>query len=559
MKKIFTVAILAILLSGCGKQPQGGFLTLNIDDKKALVAIDEAKPVLFTEMEQPLDLMAIPHKVSVTWSATGDTTTEFATVEFGKTTTFTPTPPKLEPVEITTSMPGTITAGFIDLGHSSKISNPQVYAGKRRFEVAIDGFQYRWATEIDVGLNSKINLEPGTDSSTGALYIKSQSQGTSFKINGTEEQPLFFEGSVFIPKVAPCMLEISEKANSLVKHYVQIEAGKVTKLNYLTNFEDTSKKRINLDTFGKTTLYLCWGSQTSTIDLTGKKQLDGYTLDKSTPFRPGTMNSDEVFKFLVCKNGNGFGAKQIIGALPERISVERVSGSMVDPSTFKQAKVQNWSPKSDDGQWYVENDMIYGPGGFRFALSGYDAGCWDTLNYTVLVTKLDLENETFEVREAPLSKKNPMIIGTFGHKGIGDKNLKWVNAYSFYDSKGFPIVVLASSKWTAVYERETSTEIGAGAFKPAFKLDKPCFTASLSDKRFLTCKTGNSTFSGSFVLDLQTGMVYENLINPTSTEDKLILCNHLNGANAGVAYRISGKTLVPVWAGIYQLPNAFVE
>ncbi len=559
MKKIFTVAILAILLSGCGKQPQGGFLTLNIDDKKALVAIDEAKPVLFAEMEQPLDLMAIPHKVSVTWSATGDTTTEFATVEFGKTTTFTPTPPKLEPVEIITSMPGTITAGFTDLGHSSKISNPQVYAGKRRFEVAIDGFQYRWATELEVELNSKISLEPGTDANTGALYIKSQSQGTSFTIKGTKEQPLFFEGSVFIPKVTPGMLEISEKTNPLVKHYVQIEADKVTKLNYMTNFEDTSKKQVTLDTFGKTTLYVCWGSQTSAIDLTGKTQLDGYTLDKSTPFRPGTMNSDEVFKFLVCKDGNGFGAKQIIGVLPERISVDRVSGSMIDPTTIKHAKVQDWAQKSDDGQWFVNNDMVYGPGGFRFALGGYDAGCWDTLNYTLLVTKLDFENETFEVREAPLSKKNPMIIGTFGHKGIGDKNLKWINAYAFYDARGLPMVVLASSKWTAVYDRETSKEIGSGAFKLAYKLDKPCFTASLDDKRFLVCKTGNNTFSGSFILDLQTGIVHENLINPSSTENKLILCNAVKGANAGLAYKISGKSFVPVWAGIYQLPNAFVE
>lgn len=559
MKKVITVAVLVMLLSACGKQPQGGFLNLRIEDKKALVAIDDAKPVLFTDIEQPLDLMAIPHKISVTWSATGDTTTEFASVEFGKTTDFTPKPPKLEPVEITTSMPGTITAGFTDLGHSSKIANPKVYAGKRRFELALDGFQYHWATEHEVGLNSKINLEPGTDEKTGALYIKSQSQGTDFGIKGTKEEQLKFEGSIFIPKITPGMLELSEKANSTVRHYVQIEAGKVTKLNYLTNFEDTSKKQVNLDTFGNTTLYVCWGSQTTAIDLTGKKQLDGYTLDKLTPFRPGTMNSDEVFKFLACKDGNGFGSTQIIGAMPEKIKVEKVPGSMSDPKSFKPAKVQNWSPKSDDGQWHVDNDMVYGPGGYRFALGGYDAGCWDTLNYTLLVTKLDIENETFEVREVPLSKKNPMIIGTFGHKGIKDKTLSWINAYSFYDKNGFPLVVLASSKWTAVYVRETSGKVDSALFRMAFKLTKPCFTSNLSDKRFLTCKTGNSAFSGSFMLDLQTGVVFDNLINPTSTENQLILANFVKGANAGTVYRISGKTLVPVWAGIYQLPNAFVE
>ena len=74
MKSKIMMAFLAVMLTvSCGTNPQvGGFLKIRIvDNPEAMVSIDDAQPVPYAKLEQPLDLMAIPHKISVTWPQTG--------------------------------------------------------------------------------------------------------------------------------------------------------------------------------------------------------------------------------------------------------------------------------------------------------------------------------------------------------------------------------------------------------------------------------------------------------------------------------------------------------
>ena len=552
MRKFLVLLLAVAFLASCGAvSKNGGFLTLKIDDPKAMVAVDDGKPVEFSKLEQPLDLMAIPHKIAVTWSQSGDTTTEFASVEYGKTTEFTPTPPKKETIEITSSIPGTVIAGRIELGHSSKLAKADVYAGMQTFEMSLDGFGYRWKTQAKVELGKSIRLEPGTDEKHGALYIKSESPGVNFEISGTDEKPLLDNGSLFIPNINSGKLEIIEKANPGVVHHVGIKAGSVTSLNFLTNFTKTSDKVTTLDTFGKTTLFVCWGTQTTEIDLTGVKSISEYELMKKTPFRTGTMTTSEVFGFLVCKDNEGFGTNTYAGSIPEKLQVIKLAEPMDKLQAFELAPAQNWSPKSEDGQWVTDKETIHGPGGYSFPLDGFETGCWDTVNYTVLTTKLFFDDKAFEVREAALSRKNPMVLGKITYDPIGEKNLDWINATAFYDADNLPMVVISSSKWTAIFKRTRQEDNSDQYFTLVKKLDLPSTSTTLYDRQYLVCRKTKSYFGRSFVIDLETKLVYDNMINPVILKNGFVANNFVPGANAGDVFSMESGDLLPRWAGLY--------
>lgn len=554
MKNKIMVAFLAVMLTvSCGAKPQvGGFLKIKImDNPEATVSIDDAQAVPFSKLEQPFDLMAIPHKVAITWPQTGQTTVEFVTVVYGQTVEFEPKMPAKETIGILSSMPGMILVGNTELGHSSKIDQADVYAGENTFEVRLDGFSYVWTTKAKVELGSKIMLEPGTDDKHGALYIKSESPGVEFEITGTTEKQRLYQGSSFIPNIVPGRLELIEKSAPGVKQYVQIEAGKVTKVYFSTSFQKKEEKLTTIESFGKTTLYVCWSTQTTEIDLTGKTKISEYDLDKLTLFRPGTMNSRDVFKFFVSQDDSSFAVASVIGVMPDKIVFQKGSGAMLAKPEDTARDIQNWLPQSPDGKWTVNSNMIYGPGGYRFDLKDFIPGCWDLENFTVLVTKVDVESKSFEVRETPLSKMNPMVIGQQTYEPIGTKGLEWVNAFSFYDKAKLPMAVVSSPKWTTVFERNTSSQIGTPLFTLKRNISMPTTSCSLAVRRFLICRKTQEFFGKSFVYDLQTGNVFDNLANPTLTENGLIACNLASGANAGIIYKISGKILVPVWAGLY--------
>jgi hypothetical protein len=558
MKRLsFALAILLLAVS-CGSPKVGGFLDIKISDPEALVSIDDADPVRFADLDLPLDLMAIPHKVSVKWSQTGQTTVEYATVEYGKTVVFEPKHPEKVPVEIYSSIPGTIIAGKLMLGHSSKLGQTEVFSGDQRFEVTLDGFTNKWVTTQKVETGSKIRLEPGTDGKHGALYIKSESPGVEFEITGTDKEQSKFDGSIFIPEIVPGRLTITEKNNPGIKHYVEINAGTVTKLKYLTNFAKTDDRMINLDVFGKTTLYVCWGTQTTEIDLGNAKNITSYELSKKTPFRIGSMGIEDVFCTFACSDATGFGATSFVGKLPQTVKITRQAGSMADISKIKLADVQSWLPNSPDGRWTTNQNLIYGPGGYRFALGDYVPGCWDLKNNTVLVTKLDFDNKSFEVREAPLSKQNPMVIGSQGCEDVAQTGLDWIEASAFYDSTRLPLAVISSSKWTSIYRRTTGKSHDVGVFTLEKKLDKPSYVTSLWGKRHLVLRKGKSYFSKSFIYEIEKDVIADDIFNPSMTSSGLIAENASNGVNAGIIYKIVSGKPVPVWAGVY-LPMIFVE
>ncbi|MBP7732650.1 MAG: hypothetical protein KA140_02665 [Caldisericia bacterium] len=554
MKNKIMVAFLAVMLTvSCGVKPQvGGFLKIKIaDNPEAMVSIDDAQAVPYSKLEQPLDLMAIPHKIAITWPQTGQTTVEFVSVVYGQTVEFEPKLPSRETVGISSSMPGTILVGNTELGHSSKIDKADVYAGENTFEVRLDGFSYVWTKKANVELGTKIMLEPGTDDKHGALYIKSESPGVEFIIVGTEEKQRLYQGSSFVPNIVPGRLEITEKSSPGVKQYVQIEVGKVTKINFSTSFQKKEEKLTTIESFGKTTLYVCWSTQTTEIDLTGKTKISEYDLDKLTLFRPGTMNSRDVFKFFVSQDDSSFGVASVIGAMPDKVVFQKGSGTMLAKPEKIAPDIQNWLPQSPDGKWTVNSNMIYGPGGYKFDLKDFMPGCWDLKNYSVLVTKVDVEAKTFEIRETPLSKMNPMVLGTQTYEPIGQKGLDWVNAFAFYDKSRLPLGVVSSSKWTSIFTRSTSADVNSPMYVLEKNVPMPSTSCSLADRRFLICRKTREYFGNSFIYDLQTDNIYDDLANPTLTENGLIACNLASGANAGIIYKISGKTLVPVWAGLY--------
>ncbi|NTU61787.1 MAG: hypothetical protein HGA95_05655 [Caldiserica bacterium] len=224
---------------------------------------------------------------------------------------------------------------------------------------------------------------------------------------------------------------------------------------------------------------------------------------------------------------------------------------MISDPVEKTTDFQGWLPQSPDGKWTVNSNMIYGPGGYRFDLKDFTPGCWDLTNYTVLVTKVDTGAKTFEIRETPLSKMNPMVIGSQTYDPIGTKGLEWVNVFAFYDKARLPLAVISSPKWTSVFKRSTSNEVGSQMYDLIKNIPMPSTSCSLASRRFLICRKTQEFFGKSFIFDLETGNIFDNLANPTITKNGFIACNIASGANAGVVYRISGKKLVPVWAGLF--------
>lgn len=550
--RIMAVFFVMLLAVSCGAQPQvGGFLKIDIPGyPDSMVSVDDQKPVKFSELEQPLDLMANPHKITITWPQTGQTTVEYVNVEYGKTVEFSPKLPQKESIEIISSMPGTVIVGKTDLGHSSKLSRAELFTGENTFDVRLDGFSYAWTTKAIVAKGAKIVLEPGTDDTHGALYIKSDSPGVEFSIEGTDQQQKLYQGSSFTPNILPGKLVITEINMPSVKHFVQIKPGMVTKVNNITSFQNTDSKQTTIESFGKTSFYIGWSSQATEIDITGKKSITSYELDKLTPFRPGTANSRDVFKFVVSEDKSSFGVATISGALPQKISVDKISDAMIPNPNIKTMDIQSWLPQSPDGKWTVSGGMAIGPGSFKFELKGFEPGCWDLKNFTVLASQVDIGNKTFEIREMPLSKMNPMVIGNQTYEPIGEKGLEWVKAYAFYDVNKLPIPVVFSPKWISIFTRNTSNKLDAPLFDLKYTILKLAVTCSLIGRRFLVCKKSNDVLGSSFVVDIENGNVYDNLPNPTITTDGLLACNLESDSNAGIIYKISGKQLIPVWAGI---------
>lgn len=554
MKLKAAFVFLALLLAvSCGAKPQvGGFLKIEIPGyPDALVSVDDEKPVRFSELEQPLDLIAIPHKISITWPHSGQTTVGYANVEYGKTVVYLPELPKKESVEVSSSVPGMVFLGSKELGHSSKVGRIDLYAGQNTFEIKLDGFGFAWTTKAMVEQGKKIVLEPGTDDTHGALYIKSDSPGVEFVIEGSRQSQRLSIGSSFTPQMVPGKVVISEKGTPGVKHHVSIKAGKVTRVNFITAYNKKNDKKTAIESFGKTALLIGWSSQSTEIDLTGKTVLTDYELDKLTPFRPGTAGSQDVFKYLSCIDEESYGFAEFMGPLPEKIAIARISGKPKQKQLIAMMEVQNWLPQSPDGKWTVSAGMVYGPGSFKFEVKDFEPGSWDLKNFTVLVTKVDVASKSFEVREMPLSKMNPMVLGMQTYEPIGQKDLEWVKAYAFYDKRKLPMAVVTTPKWMAVFERGMSSSIDSPIFELKHRIQMKATSCSLAGSRYLICsKTGN-VFDGTFIVDTENGNVYDNLSNPAVTNDGMIACNYESEANAGIVYRISGKKLVPVWAGIY--------
>lgn len=552
--KLRIMAVFFVLLLGisCGPKPQvGGFLKIDIPGyPDAMVSIDDQKPVKFSELDQPLDLMAIPHKVSITWPATGQTTTSFVSVEYGKSVVYAPDLPKIESVEVSSSMPGVVFVGPKELGHTTKIDSAELYAGQNTFEVKLDGFGYAWTTKANVKQGERISLEPGTDTAHGALYIKSDTPGVEFIIEGTRQSQRLYEGSSFTPQMVPGRIIIAEKGIPGVRHFVYINAGKVTKVNFISSHNKRSDRKTEIEGFGKTTLLIGWSAQSTEVDLTGKTVLTEYELDKLTPFRPGTAGSDEVFKYISCVDNESYGFSEFLGTLPEKVEIKRIPGKSPQKPSLARIEDQNWLPQSPDGKWTVSAGMVYGPGSFKFELKDFEPGCWDLVNYRVLVSKVDVPAKSFEIREMPLSKMNPMVIGMQAYEPIGEKGLEWVRAYAFYDKRGLPLAVLTSPKWVAVFERSMSASIDAPIFELKHIVKMKATNCSLAGKRFLVCAKSSDVFGGSFVVDLDTGNVFDKLSNPFVTADGLIACNLGQESNAGIVYEISGKSLIPLWVGV---------
>jgi len=557
MKKFLGVFLALVLvcslLASCG-EPKGGLLYINVPDPDAKVKIGKGDPVPFKKLSQPLDLEPIIHKVSVTWSDTGEEEIQYANIVYGQTQTLDFNRVDKVPFEVISPIPAKIKIGNLELGEAGD-KNLKYYPGQRKIQIQLLGFGNIYESEQNITGSEKIIFQPGADDSHGSLYIEGESSGLSFNIKNVDnKKPLIYEGSIFIPFLKPGVVEITESKTIGVTHFANIIAGKTTKIRFQTNFENNDKqhKLLISQTLNKLTILTNWNETGVTISELDPKNaiLSDYDFSKSTPFIPSGFGRDEVVKVIIAKTTSGFGATSISGRIPNEIKINIQSGKISDAmETPKLLAEQRFTMTSPDGQYFYDrNAIVNRSGGFFLSISDFYPGDWDLKNKRALVTKINKSCPQLETRIASLSGGGPQI---YNHKVLSgldktDINNEYYHAYFTSDGGDF----------LGVYGNTEKTTYWRGNFRDLQKekeIKRGSASSSLFWRRFLVLQTSKNIYSNSFIMDLYDGRISEDIPDPKITSAGKIACfANPEGASAGIIYSWEGNSLKLLWAGVFM-------
>lgn len=546
-------ALLSVSMISCGA-PKGGFVYINVEgDPEAMVTIRDEAPIFAKDLKNPYDMEPMMQRIKVEWSGIKKTDTQVVNVHYGETYNADfKAPEKLE-LQLSTEIPATVKMGETVVGthESGKI---KYYEGSFDFEVKLDDFDYTFKQNVTMANDSQIRIVPGATEKNGSLYILSETKDAKFDISGAQK-PITNDGSVFIPNIAPGVVEIKERSKPDFIYYANIFPGQMTKLSFGKNAKSKgAKHQISPSRKDATiSLLLDWHGRGASVATLGKGDLSltDDDIQAATPIMPFDDAFDNASKYLRAVSGNLMGFEFATKQFAEEIKID-LSLKDIDPKKKMPECVaqKTNSVASPDGLIFYDasqDAIVSGSDNWAVNLSSYVPCDWDSANGKTLCF-YRLENEAnVSFKEVVWSSKQFVHLSNHTIAGFKSDKPAFSRTGGFFWKDGKVLGIVGTDKLTYLFEANQSES------KRLYQFERPCASVILHGDRFLACEQGLEKSSSFYVVDLDSGKTFGDIAYPNITKDGLLVTSlNTTGVTAGAMYKMENGKLSPVWVGLLE-------
>lgn len=553
----FLSFILCVLLSvsmvSCGA-PKGGFVYINVEgDPEAMVTIRDEAPIMAKDLKNPYDMEPMMQRIKVEWSGIKKTETQAINVHYGETYNANFSAPEKFELQLSTEIPATVKMGETVVGtHES--GNIKYYEGSFDFEVKLDDFDYTFKQNMTIAKDRQIKIVPGANEKNGSICIVSEKKDAIFDISSAQKG-VTNNGSVFIPDVAPGVVEIKERSKPDFIYYANVFPGQMTKLSFGKEAESNgAKHHVTPSTEDATiSLLLDWHGQGASVATLGKGvlSLTDDDIQAATPIMPFDETFDNAAKYLKAVSGNltGFvlASKQFEEEIKIDLSLKDLSPRKKMPECVAQ---KTNSVASPDGLIFYDpsqDAIVSGSDNWAVSLSSYVPCDWDSAKGRTLCF-YRLENDAnVSFKEMDWSTKQFVHLSNHTIAGFKPNKPAFSRTGGFFWKDGKILGIVGTDKLTYLFEANQSES------RKLYQFERPCASVILHGNRFLACEQGLEKSSAFYVVDLDSGKAFGDIAYPNITKDGLIVTSlNTTGITAGAIYKMENGSLSPVWAGLLE-------
>jgi hypothetical protein len=551
---IFLVCIvLSVSMISCGA-PKGGFVYINVEgDPEAQVTIHDQPPTLAKDLKNPYDLEPMMQRIKVEWSGINKTETQVVNVYYGETYNADFTAPQKLELQLSTEIPSTVKMGESTIGthDSGKI---KYYEGAFDFDVTLDGFDYTFKQNVTIAKDMQVRIVPGANDKSGSLCIISASNDAKFNVS-CAQKPITNDGSIFIPNIAPGVVEIKELSNPNFTYYANIFPDQMTKLSFGREFDSKNNKHLISPSKNdaEISLLLDWHGRGASISSlgTGNLTMTYEEIQTSTPIMPFDEAFDNAIKYLRAVSGDWLGFEFIPKEFPDetKISLD-LKGSNTKMKMPVLLSQKTNSVMSLYGTIYydaTQDAIVSQSENWAINLSSYMPCDWDsTIGRTLCYYRMENDSNV-SFKEVVWNSKNTNPYSNHTIAGFKSDKPSFGRTGGFFWKNGKVLGIVGTDKLTYVFETSQTES------KKIYQSEKPCSSVVLHGDRFLACGQGLEKSSTFYVIDLQSGKTYNDIAYPNITQDGMIVTSfNTTGITAGAIYKIENGTLSPVWAGLLE-------
>jgi hypothetical protein len=550
---VMVLVMLSLSLSGCGK-PKGALLWIYVNHDNSTVSIDGEEAVPYRDIKNPVLLPPNMHKITVEYLETGDVETKTMSLFYGYEYKVTFDKYEEAAISLSSKIPANIVIGKIDLGIIPTDESTIVHAGERKLNGELVGFGYRWSETRTFKTSDQIMLQPGTDDDHGAIYIESSTSGAMIQTS-LEDEPMEYNGSIFLPMVKPGVVEITEKYSENIVHFVNVYPGRVTTLEFVDDHAvGENSHNFILPDSSSTELLVNWGEGGVTRCYLGENRtsITDLELEQFTPFRGSGIGLKGTQKHFISRYAGNIAVASFSGELPKEIKFRTSREKKINLLDIKPMDVQHFSPASPDGKYYhFEDGIISADGGSYIALKSFIPGSWNIENSNVIVTATASSCGTLEARVASLLGRDDLMFPQVTIEDIIDVELDYKSLQGFFLGDYQILMVFGIPGRTRLWNLtlDEATEI--------IDIPRGMHNSSLYGKRYLVCYPEKESKAFGYVFDIKTGKVSENIeeIPELSllSDGRIISGYNPNSVSAGIIYEWVSGELTPVSAGVFGL------
>lgn len=544
-------------LAGCGK-PEGALVHIAVNHPNSTISIDDGEPVSYEDFKSPVLLPANLHTITVEYLETGDIETKTVNLLYGYEYKYTFEAYDEAMISLDSPIPANVYVGKVDLGIVPSDKEIIVHAGKRDIKGELIGFGYRWRRTRQFQTGDHVYLQPGTDDEHGALYVESDSSGASI-ITSIDDDPMTYQGSAFYPMVEPGTIEIREQFTDGVIHYVDINPGKVTKVNFISDHKRKSNERshsLNVNNSSTIELYVNWnrGGVTKSVLGDGMSSVTDLKLEQMTPFRNSGLDLKDAQKHFIAREKGSIAVCSISGEIPSTIEFNSSSEYLTDRPDVNLVEVQRFSQVSPDGSYFYVDDGILSVDGESYnSLKSFVPGSWDITEGVVTVVAINSGCGVIEARvESIDGNGNPVLYPQVSVEDIIDAELEYKELQAFFLSDYELLMVFGIPGRTRVWRLTLDADPELLA-----DIDRGMSNSELYGHRYLVCYPEFESTENPYIYDIVANRITDGIFNTpqlTPLKSGLIASGFtLNGISAGVIYEWEDSVLKPVWAGLFPV------